>query len=556
MSDAEAQTDEIEIDLRKYITAIWDRRRAIFIFTLIGALLGGLIATIFPPEYEAVAGVAIIKTKTDVVFDPRVKTLSSDDLAAAGIALTSADARRNALLTLVGSGQIANQVIARLSGQLTEADHNPAVLMRRVKSELAQKGDFILIKARHNDPIVAAQIANEWSHAYQLYANNIFAGEQPDYANSVSSEVDRRRISYETAQKQLEAFIGNNQIDTLRHEISSTEKLVNSLVEEQSEGIRAIYQKRANLRTTIISQTLEAQRLAASAIISGQLQTQTNLLYKYYDTHVQLSLMLDEAHALRSQIAKGADGNGRTNYLAIVLLKARALSGLQNIPNNLQINLSGSSDITQTQTEQLNDLDALINALTERITTLDTDTAKLTQTVANGQSSSTIAWSTVLSNQLQITANNPVANMLQLNGLETLSGTLPIDTSLNSVIADYSTRLNKARGQLEAQVAQKQSLSQRRDVERDAYGTLLSKQTEVEVSNALTGSEVRFASEALVPDQRTTGRSLYALIGAAAGFILAILIALMMSLFPPDSAVKMRLIANPFVRGVRWIFNR
>ena len=100
MSDAEAQSDEIEIDLRKYITAIWVRRRAILIFTVIGALLGGLFGIVFPAEYEATAGIAIIKTKTDVVFDPRVKTLSSDDLAAAGVALTSADARRNALLTL------------------------------------------------------------------------------------------------------------------------------------------------------------------------------------------------------------------------------------------------------------------------------------------------------------------------------------------------------------------------------------------------------------------------------------------------------------------------
>jgi uncharacterized protein involved in exopolysaccharide biosynthesis len=93
-------------------------------------------------------------------------------------------------------------------------------------------------------------------------------------------------------------------------------------------------------------------------------------------------------------------------------------------------------------------------------------------------------------------------------------------------------------------------------VERDAYNTLLSKQTEVEVSDALTGSEVRFASEAIVPDQRTVGRSLFVLVGGAAGFIVALLIALTMSLFPADSPIKERLIANPFIRVVRWIFNR
>ncbi len=555
MSDAEAQSDEIEIDLRKYITAIWVRRRAILIFTVIGALLGGLFGIVFPAEYEATAGIAIIKTKTDVVFDPRVKTLSSDDLAAAGVALTSADARRNALLTLVSSGQIANQVIARMSPQLEVTDKNPAVLMRRIKSELAQKGDFILIKARHNDPIIAAQLANEWSRVYQNYANGVFAGEQPDYASSVTGEVNRRRESYEVAQKELETFIAENSIDTLRHEISSTEKLIGGLVEEQSESLRVTFQKRANLRTTIISQTLEAQRLAASAIISGQLQTQTNLLYKYYDTRVQLTQMLDEARALRSQISRGGSGNSSTNYLSIVLLKARALSGLQNIPNNLQINISNATNFTQTQADQLVDLDALTSVLEDRIKQVDTATLQLTNAVASGETAGLSA-SPLVTSALQSSATASLENMLQLSGLEALQSSTNADTALNSIITSYGVKLNKVRSNLEEQLAHKQSLEHRRDVERDAYSTLLSKQTEVQVSDALTGSEVRFASEALVPDQRTVGRSLYALVGTAAGFIIALLIALIMSLFPTNSPIKERLIANPLVRVVRWVFNQ
>ena len=555
MSDAEAQSDEIEIDLRKYITAIWVRRRAILIFTVIGALLGGLFGIVFPAEYEATAGIAIIKTKTDVVFDPRVKTLSSDDLAAAGVALTSADARRNALLTLVSSGQIANQVIARMSPQLEVTDKNPAVLMRRIKSELAQKGDFILIKARHNDPIIAAQLANEWSRVYQNYANGVFAGEQPDYASSVTGEVNRRRESYEVAQKELETFIAENSIDTLRHEISSTEKLIGGLVEEQSESLRVTFQKRANLRTTIISQTLEAQRLAASAIISGQLQTQTNLLYKYYDTRVQLTQMLDEARALRSQISRGGSGNSSTNYLSIVLLKARALSGLQNIPNNLQINISNATNFTQTQADQLVDLDALTSVLEDRIKQVDTATLQLTNAVASGETAGLSA-SPLVTSALQSSATASLENMLQLSGLEALQSSTNADTALNNIITSYGAKLNKVRSNLEEQLAHKQSLEHRRDVERDAYSTLLSKQTEVQVSDALTGSEVRFASEALVPDQRTVGRSLYALVGAVAGFIIALLIALIMSLFPANSPIKERLIANPLVRVVRWVFNQ
>ena len=71
--------DEIEIDLGKYFAMLLAQWRTLLAFTLIGALLGTAVAVIFPAPYEASASVAIVKTRTDVQFDQRIRTLSPDN---------------------------------------------------------------------------------------------------------------------------------------------------------------------------------------------------------------------------------------------------------------------------------------------------------------------------------------------------------------------------------------------------------------------------------------------------------------------------------------------
>ncbi len=556
MNDTQAQTDEIEIDLRKYVIAIWERRRAIVILTVVGAILGSLLAFVSPPEYEAVSGVAIIKTKTDVVFDPRVKTMSSDDLAAAGVALTSADARRNALLTLVNSGQIASEVINVFSTTLPSDEAKPSVLLRRVKSELAQKGDFILIRVRYDDPDVAAQMANEWGRRYAAYANAIYADKQPDYTNSVSNEVNQRRKAYDEAQKALEVFLADNQIAPLRQEISSTERLVRGLSDEQSEAIRATLQKQANLRTLAISQTLETQRLAASAVITGETYLNIRLLYEYYDARVQYSQMLDEAKSLKAQVTQGGEGASKTNMLAIVLLKARALSGLEQVPNNLQINVSATNEISTTQSEQVADLTALTTVLDDRLKNIDAEIQRLSGLLNGPPSGFGISFTQAISGIQPISNTLDDSAFANVGNLSNLSAINVDNDPLTGLIKSYVQRLNQAQAKLEEQLARKEDLTKRRDVERDAYITLLSKQTEVQVSDALTGSEVRFASEAIVPDQRVTSRSLYTLVGAAVGFVLSLLIIIGINFMSDGVVATIKDNRMLPTRIMRWIFAR
>ncbi len=522
LRESTRDSDEIEIDLRKYAERLWRGRLTIISLAVVGAILGGLFSFAFPPGYEAVAGIAIVKSRTDIEFDPRVKTLSPDDLAA-----TSADARRNALLTLVNSGQVAEQVLAEVGSQLEQDDRTPAKLLRTVKAELAQRGDFILIRVQHKDPQIAAKIANVWSTRYELYVNSIYGSGQPNYANSVNIEVQQSRDNYEKSQKALEDFLASNKIGVLRREISDTQQIVDSLSTERLSSITAIIGKRLNARTAVIEQYLDAQTLASGSIISAAAQSQVNILANYYATQTELEQLLEETRALRDQTASGGPASSRSNSLAIVLLKARAFAGTGDLPSNLQINLSGVGDLQQTNEDLVKDLDALITVLVARQKFVAGQIDKLSKDLSQGKGFSLPATNGD-STPLQQAAAEQAANLFTLKGIKALvpESAMNSGAALTSLIDQYALKLNKAESQLEAEEAHKQDLTEQRDLNRDAYTTILKKQNEVRISGTLSGSEVRFASSAVVPDQRVTSR----LVPIAVGFLVGVLIGIVVAL--------------------------
>src|SRR3990170_4958270 len=70
---------EGEIDLRKYFLVLvrrWHLIRDVVIVAVLIALLFGLNSVVSGATYEAIAGVAIVKSKTAVNFEDKIKTIS------------------------------------------------------------------------------------------------------------------------------------------------------------------------------------------------------------------------------------------------------------------------------------------------------------------------------------------------------------------------------------------------------------------------------------------------------------------------------------------------
>ena len=551
-------SDEIEIDLRKYVKRIWDQRLVIGSLIVVGALLGGLYSFIRPAAYEATATVAIIKSRTEVEFDPRVRTLTADDIA--GASQTAVDYRRNALLSLATSGEIAQEVLKDVGPLLPEDQRDPAKLIRLIKPELATRGDLILIRVQYDDPGIAAQIANVWATYYERYINRVYSASQPQYLESVQTEVEQSRKTYETSQRALEELIANNDAGVLQRQISDTLKIIDSLSEERRDSLRAAIQTRLDVQTQIIDTYLSAQRDASTKVISAAVNSQVQILSSYYETKVELARLVNDAQALRDQVAQGGPNSVRSNALAIVLLKARAFARLNSQSNpgsnqmqvpaqpQLQLNVGQLTPTDPPVEEVLRDLDALVSVLKARQISVEKDitTASATLTAGSAVTTSLVTGKS----DLQAAAVKQFEQLINLNDLSDLvpASAMASDGALTTLIDKYAKDLDKAKSGLESINARLDDLTEERDVNRDAYVTLLKKQNEVRIGNTLTGSEVKFASPAVVPDLRVTSRILPIAIGAALGFLIGVVFALLRNA-TGDSARMITRAARSVVAG-------
>jgi succinoglycan biosynthesis transport protein ExoP len=146
---------EEEIDLREYIEVILRRWKWIGGITLVAVVTAAIVSFfLIAPVYEAKAGVVIVKSKSEITFDPKYRTLSEEELAP----LIGNQARRQALEALIKSNSVAAEVVANLGAMLEPEERDVSALLEMVAAEAV--GDLIRIKVRGRDPKKLAAIAN------------------------------------------------------------------------------------------------------------------------------------------------------------------------------------------------------------------------------------------------------------------------------------------------------------------------------------------------------------------------------------------------------------
>lgn len=299
---------EDEIDLREYVLVLVAWWREIVLLTVLAALLGAgailALRAIQPPVYEAAATVAISRTRTDINFDERFRTLSEEDMQAVA---SNATARRSALVGLVSNGAIARAVIDRLGGLLETEEQIPANLLGAVEAELAlpdgSRGDsdLIRIKATADSPEKAAAIANAWAEEYVRQVNLLYGQIPAELVASVTTELQNAQTAYETAQKALEAFVANNEIDRL-----------NRLITEKREIIQSLQAGRQTAITTIVDEELAARRQIISAYINAQASNRLLAFEKEQEAKQAIVSELIAAETNNRLRALQVDQNART----------------------------------------------------------------------------------------------------------------------------------------------------------------------------------------------------------------------------------------------------
>ncbi|MEJ2750474.1 MAG: hypothetical protein P8183_21585, partial [Anaerolineae bacterium] len=407
----------------------------------------------FLDTYEAEATVAIVRERTTVSFNTSIET-QEDILGSRDV-----NSRREALIALVTSNDVAEQVLAEVKDLLAPEDRNVAALLDMAGA--SNTGDLIVITVSYEDPQTAAEIANAWAQVYEKYVNALYVSGTSNRPEVLRTQVTSAKTAYDTAQANLEAFIGDNQIDLLQNEINAKNALLSSYL------------------------------TATTSIQSGPIQFQANvrqqLLANYYADLGNVEIWLADAQALREQIAAdtGSPATGISNALALISLRSRVFGGSgQSII--LQLDLANELP----EPIQVADVDALISVLE----------ARRTKTESNIESLS-ISFADVAPAELVIDENSPIQRQ----------------------IAELGDNLLQLRAELTAQYAQQQELTQARDLAWNTYQALSKKEAEVTVAAESTGTEVRLASRSAVPD-KPAGRSglLMAVVAAVVGGMLAV----------------------------------
>jgi uncharacterized protein involved in exopolysaccharide biosynthesis len=437
---------EEEIDLRPYILALIKRWYWIVGSVGLALVLVFLITRLSAPTYEVKSSIAIIRSRTSVSFDTPIQTLSEGDLASLN---ADANSRRSALIGLVKSNVVADQVLAEVGELLLEEERNLSSLLELV--EVESEGDLIHILVQYQDAEIATQIANTWAQSFEQTANRLYGTGDDTNLSLVADQIETAEAVYEASQQDVEAFIRANEIELLQREIDANKAV------------------------------LDAYQLARDNIQSGTIQLQSDnqqlTLAAFYNDIGQVELWLIEAEALREQIRAGqnSDAERLANTLAFISLQGEVFGG--GMPVELQVNFNDPGAGVG-----LGEVDTLINVL------------QLRRESTNDQIDQ-------LHNELSVTDLN--------------NTTLGDEHPINSRIGELNGTLRALEAQKEAEEAQMLRLEESRNLAWETYQALLRKQAEVEVAVQTSGSEVRFASPAVPPEEPVSNQTLLKLMVAA-----------------------------------------
>ncbi len=332
---------EEEIDLREYIEILLKYWKWIMGAALLAAIAAFVVTSMLPRVYEAQSDILVLKSKTEISFEPKYQTEIAE--------LSSQSGYQKTLVNLATSSDVASSVLEQAKDILSPEEQNIESLLKKV--EITNTGDVISIKATDQNPQTAADLANLWTRAYTQYVNTLFGGESEALLAEIRQQAQDVSQIYEIAQNDWEQFSGDNQITFLQREIDAQKK--------------------------------QAQELRDS--VSLEQKSVLQMLTGEYQQLNQIENWLQDAQAMRNQFSKPTSSASAQagNALALIMLRSQILAGSTESTLQIQLNLADLGE----QAISVEDVDSLINVLQTRQEALKQSIAErsviLTQNAAN-----------------------------------------------------------------------------------------------------------------------------------------------------------------------------
>ena len=560
---------EDTIDLRPLFALVLIPLRRWYV--VLSCTLVAILVTIVParlaqartplvPIYEATAGVAIVRSRTQITFDSAVKTLSDEELNAPAVnqaaqvqmAESERQARRLTLVALVQNGDIAQRVCQELSSELDLEEHSPSALAAMVTGRVAtvaQVGtDLIQIVVQNSDPVKAASIANAWAEAYEEVVNDLYGG-PPGRASQLLKDAEQAKQEYNETQEALISFRAESRTSEAQRQIDDRLAILETLSAARDQAISQAIDAEIQANTELYMAYLSAQSANQLLAFNVEQTRKRQLLQAYMDgqTNAQVGVItnqiaerqriLDDAYAalatvdsqlrhakvLRDKAAKG--GESGTTSLALAFLTAE-VSGA-TVPGGLELRLDSLSDLLSTDLAK--DTEGLVAALENQKAELEstikrqtlllrsdqgltledppTDT-ELTQLIREKYPElfepgelSKLSEEIMEDNPMKRTALALAQELLQMKDRESLLSFSTADSPLNDALSDLEQEVRSLQAGIERDKGKEEDLVQTRDLAYESYISLARKAVEVRLSEQVPGTEVRFAASAPVPDR-------------------------------------------------------
>lgn len=505
--EAKLKDDEIsledEIDFRKYFLVLvkrWQFIRDVVVVVVLATLLFGLTGAASVPTYEATAGVAIVKSKMQVNFEEKIKTISPDTaISAAAAAAQDAATRRNTLASLVQNPLVAQEVIKNMGDRLPTSQRDPEAMVRMVAGKVRQGTDIVDVTVRGGDPAGLPDIANAWAVAFEHYVNRVYSGSGISLG-SIDQDVATAKRKYEQARDALLQYNVQDRTFQLQRDFDYRKGVIDTLQKTRQAAITTILSKQAEVQTDFMGKYQSAALNMMGLPLIKEVDAKVSQLTVLYANKLKIEQTLEDARTLRDQAGKSPAG-ADSNSLALLLVKAQLATG-GGLPVGLQLQVGAPSPGAGGSAGQVSDLDALISTLNSRLKEIQTDIdLQSGELMRGGGIKVQDVGGLDSSNLLLAQAQKMAADLLQLQGMQGLLANVSADQ--DSPLTQTMDRLTAEVRQLGADLARenytKTELTQNYTIAWQAYSTLLGKAQEVDIASQLPGSEVVFASPAVQP---------------------------------------------------------
>ena len=308
---------EEEIDLRQYVEVLLKYKFWIAGLAVLAAAVAFVVSSRRPPAYEAEASLAMLRVRSEIMLEPKFRTLSDEDVAPK----VDIKSLRETLSALVKSSSVS----AAVSEQMGER------LQARVI--VGNSGNLITIRVRHQDPQLAADIANAWAQQAEIYVNSIY-GQPPQPVQELQTQFQDVQDKYKVAQGDLETFVAQSQVPGLEREVKHHQDLIASFQKSLTDNEAAIYDE----------------------AMASNLQ----ILSDYYAELVSIEHVLVDARSLYEELQSGGGAP------AMEWARALALIGVQNRAfgverQQLYVAVDGEAPAVRHQ-----DMEQLIESLEEK----------------------------------------------------------------------------------------------------------------------------------------------------------------------------------------------